>query len=32
LIEYTRSLEIDEAITEIRKMLYALSAKAQAAH
>jgi four helix bundle protein len=32
LIEHSRSLEIDEAITEIRKMLYALSAKAQVAH
>jgi len=32
LIEPTRSIELDEAISEIRKMLFALSAKAQAAH
>ena len=32
LIEHERSLELDKAITEIRKMLYALSAKAQTAH
>lgn len=32
LIDNTRSSELDNAITEIRKMLYALSAKAQAAH
>jgi four helix bundle protein len=29
-IDQTRSVELDNAITEIRKMLYALSAKAQA--
>lgn len=29
LINQTRSIELDNAITEIRKMLYALSAKAQ---
>ncbi|HYV24101.1 MAG TPA: four helix bundle protein [Pyrinomonadaceae bacterium] len=30
LINQARSVELDNAITEIRKMLYALSAKAQA--
>jgi four helix bundle protein len=32
LIDHARSSELDNAITEIRKMLYALSAKAHAAH
>src|SRR5207237_8845442 len=32
LIDHKRSLELDEVINEIRKMLYALSAKALAAH
>jgi four helix bundle protein len=31
LIERTLSIELDDAITEIRKMIYALSAKAQIA-
>ena len=31
-IDHTRSVELDNAITEIRKMLYALSARAQGAH
>ena len=31
LIDDARSFELDEAITEIRKMLYALAQKAQAA-
>jgi four helix bundle protein len=31
LIERTSSIELDDAITEIRKMIYALSAKAQIA-
>jgi len=32
LIDHARSTELDNAITEIRKMLYALSAKAQVGH
>lgn len=32
LIDQSRSRELDEAITEIRKMLFALSAKAHVAH
>jgi len=32
LIDHERSAELDQTMTEIRKMLYALSAKAQAAH
>jgi four helix bundle protein len=31
LIEHARSAELDNAISEIRKMLYSLSAKAHAA-
>jgi hypothetical protein len=31
LIDHSRSVELDNAITKIRKMIYALSAKALAA-